>query len=178
MADIKIENVVGFTKIAESLNLSKLAEEIPDSKYNPEEIPALIIHFEQPKTVAMLCSNGKVFFTGPKNIEETHELTEKLCNKLNIIGLKTYEKPDIQVKNIIASTDIKRKLNLRSIASSLSKAEYNPKNFPGLIYRPGDPNIVIFIFDSGKIVCNVTESKLISAAIDKMTHELKSLGML
>lgn len=178
MADIKIENIVGFTQIAESLNLNKLAAEIPNSKYNPEDVPALIIHFEKPKTVVMLLSSGKIYFTGPKNIEEAHELTEKICKKLNIIGLKTFEKPDIQIKNIIASTDIKRKLNLRSIASSLSKAEYDPKHFPGLIYRPDDPNIVILIFDSGKIICNVSESKMISTAIDKMTNELKPLGML
>ena len=178
MADIKIENVVGFTQITESLNLSKLAEKIPDSKYNPEDVPALIIHFEKPKTVVMLLSNGKIYFTGPKNIEEAHELTEKICNKLNTIGLKTYEKPDILVKNVIASTDIKRNLNLRAMASSLSKAEYDPKHFPGLIYRSDDPNTIILFFDSGKIICNISESKMISTAVDKMTNELKSIGML
>jgi TATA-box binding protein (TBP) (component of TFIID and TFIIIB) len=178
MADIKIENIVGFTQVAESLNLSKLAEEIPGSKYNPEDVPALIIHFEKPKTVVMLLPNGRVYFTGPKNIEEAHELIEEICKKLNIIGFSTYEKPDIQVKNIIASTDIKRNLNLRAMASSLSKAEYDPKHFPGLIYRPEDPNTVILFFDSGKIVCNISESKMISTAVDKITHELKSIGML
>ena len=34
MADIKIENVVASTQIAKSLDLAKLAEIIPNSRYN------------------------------------------------------------------------------------------------------------------------------------------------
>ena len=178
MTDIKIENVVGFTQIAESLDLGKLAEVIPDSRYNPEEVPALIIHSEKPKTVAMLFSNGKVVFTGPKTMEDAHELTESICEKLDGVGVKPYKQLDIKIQNIVASTDIKKNLNLRSIANSLENVEYDPEHFPGLIYKPDDPNAVILLFDSGKIVCNGTESEEISTAIDRMTNKLSSLGIL
>ncbi len=178
MTDIKIENVVASTQIAKSLDLNKLAEIIPNSRYNPEEIPALIIHFEKPKTVAMLSSNGKVVFTGPKTMKDAHEITENLGKKLNSLGVKAYKQPDIKIQNIVASTDIKKNLNLHSIASSLEKVEYDPEYFPGLIYKSDDPNTVILLFDSGKIVCNGTESEEISTAIDRMTNELSSLGIL
>ncbi|MCK5261470.1 MAG: TATA-box-binding protein, partial [Thermoplasmatales archaeon] len=142
MTDIKIENVVASTQIAESLDLNKLAEVIPNSRYNPEEIPALIIHFEKPKTVAMFFSNGKVVFTSPKTMKDAHEITESIGEKLNLVGVKAYKKPDIQIQNIVASTDIKKNLNLHSIASSLEKVEYDPEHFSGLIYKSDDPNTV------------------------------------
>lgn len=177
MTDIKIENVMGFTQIADSLNLDKLAEVITESSYNPEEIPALVIHFDKPKHVIFLFSNGQLYFTGPKNIEETHEVVAKVCKTLDKIGITTYEKSDLEIKNIITSTHINRDIDLRSIARSLKKAEYKPKQFPGLIYTSNDQNTVIFIFENGKIVCNITNSNSISAAIEIMTKELKTLGM-
>lgn len=178
MIDIKIENIVGSTRIADSLDLDKLAEVIPDSRYTPEEVPALIIHSEKPKTVVMLFSNGKVVFTGPKTMENAYEITESICKKLDGVGVKPYKQLDIKIQNIVASTDIKKNLNLRSIANSLENVEYDPEHFPGLIYKPDDPNAVILLFDSGKIVCNGTESEEISTAIDRMTNKLSSLGIL
>lgn len=178
MADINIENIVVSAQIVESLDLDKLAEAIPDSEYNPEEVPTLIIHFEKPKTVVMLFSNGKVVFTGPKTMEDAHELTESICEKLDGVGVKPYKQLDIKIQNIVASTDIKKNLNLRSIANSLENVEYDPEHFPGLIYKPDDPNAVILLFDSGKIVCSGTESEEISTAIDRMTNKLSSLGIL
>jgi TATA-box binding protein (TBP) (component of TFIID and TFIIIB) len=177
MTDIKIENVIGFTHIADSLNLGMLAKVITESSYKPEEIPALVIHFDKPKHVIFLFSNGKLYFTGPKNIEEAHEVVGKICKTLNKIGITTYEKPNIQIKNIITSTDINRDIDLQSISRSLKKAEYKPKRFPGLIYKSHDLHTVIFIFDNGKIVCNISNSASISAAIEIMTKELKTLGM-
>ena len=178
MTDINIENIVVSTKIAKSLDLDKLADIIPDSKYAPEEAPALIIQFKKPKTAVMLFSNGKVFFTGPKNEEEVDEIIKMIQDRLNAIGINTYKKPDVKIENMVASTDFKKKLDLRLISSKIGNTEYDPKNFPGLIYKTGDPNTIVLLFDSGKIVCNGIKSEEILVAIDKMTFQLTSLGML
>ncbi|UCD14210.1 MAG: TATA-box-binding protein [Thermoplasmatales archaeon] len=178
MVDIKIENIVGTTQIAESLNLDKLSEILPDSKYDPEEVPTLIIHFEKPKTVVMLFSNGKVVFTGPKNMDDAHRIIDLISEKLNLVGVKAHEKPNLQIQNIVASASIKKNLDLRSIASSIGNVEYDPERFPGLIYKTDDQNTVILIFDSGKIIGNGTKLEEISTAIDGTTNLLSSLGVL
>jgi transcription initiation factor TFIID TATA-box-binding protein len=36
---------------------------------------------------------------------------------------------------------------------------YEPEQFPGLIYRMGDPKTVLLLFTSGKIVCTGGKSK-------------------
>lgn len=178
MANINIENIVVSTQIAKSLDLDKLGESLPESKYDPKEIPTLVIHFEKPKTAIMLFSDGKVVFTGPKNMEEVDEIIKILYDKLSAVGVKTYRKPDTSIQNIVASTDLKKNLDLTKIAALIGNVEYEPEKFLGLIYKTDDPNTVILIFDSGKIVCNGIKLEEISIAIDKLTNELSSLEIL
>jgi len=178
MADLNIENIVVSMQIAKSLDLDKLVEAIPNSNYNPEDVPALIIHFEQPKSAVMLFSDGTAIFTGPKSMEEVNEIIKMLHNKLTTVGVKAHENPDINIQNMVASTDLNKKLDLQTIATKLENTDYNPENFPGLIYKTDDPKIVILLFDSGKIICNGIESEEISTAIDEMTNKMSSLEII
>jgi transcription initiation factor TFIID TATA-box-binding protein len=178
MPDIDIENIVVSTRVAESLELNKLAEAIPDSKYDPDEIPVFIIHFEKPRAAAMFFSNGKVVITGPRDMNEVDEIIKMIHDRLNAVGVKTFENSDIDVRSMVASTDVKKNLDLQSIANSLENAEYVPERFPGLVYKIDELKAVIFLFPSGRIVCNGTDKEEISAAIDRMTDELSSLGVL
>ncbi len=53
----------------------------------------------------------------------------------------------------MASTSLGTKLDLQLIARSLDGAEYEPTEFPGLIYRLKEPKTAILLFQSGKVVC-------------------------
>ncbi len=47
--------------------------------------------------------------------------------------------PEVKVENIVASTTFAEKLDLDVIAQSLEDAEYEPEQFPGLVYRLKNP---------------------------------------
>jgi transcription initiation factor TFIID TATA-box-binding protein len=173
MLEVNIENIVASTRIAESLDLDKLATSIPDSKYDPPENPLLILHFTNPKSAAMLFSNGKLVLTGPRNMEELEKIIENVIEKLISVGVDTFEKPKVEIRNMVASADIKKHLDLNSIANSMKDAEYVPERFPGLIRKM--ENVVILLFSTGKIVCNGKEKEEISTAVNRMTEELSSL---
>lgn len=179
MADINIENIVVSAKIAKSLDIDMLAVSIPNSKYNANENPALIVHFQEPTTVAMLFSNGKAIFTGLKNMKQIDEISKKLFDKLNALGIKLYKKPNIKVQNVVGSLDLKRELDLNALAQLwwLEDIEYEPERFLGLVYKMKNPNATILIFNSGKIVCTATRLKDMSTAIDKTTDMIPSVGM-
>ena len=70
-----------------------------------------------------------------------------------IFNGKWYYLVEIKVQNIVASTSFADKLDLDVIAQSLEEAEYEPEQFPGLIYRMDEPKVVILLFASGKLVC-------------------------
>ena len=181
MADIIIENIVATTQIAEELDIEYLADALQDSKYDPEEFSGLSIHFNEPKAVAFIFSNGKITCTGAKSIDDIEDLIIKTINKIEDAGISVMDEPEVEIQNIVASSDIKKELNLANIAKNplLENVEYDPEQFPGLVYRTDDPNMVLLIFGSGKIVC--TGAKKLedaSNAINTIEDKLRSMGIL
>jgi transcription initiation factor TFIID TATA-box-binding protein len=59
----------------------------------------------------------------------------------------------IRIENVVASTSLGDELDLHAVASTLSGAEYEPEQFPGVIYRLKEPKTAILLFRSGKVVC-------------------------
>lgn len=57
-------------------------------------------------------------------------------------------------QNYVFTAEIGESLNLNAlaIALGLEKTEYEPEQFPGLIYRPEDATVVLLAFGSGKVV--------------------------
>jgi transcription initiation factor TFIID TATA-box-binding protein len=85
------------------------------------------------------------------------------------------------VQNIVTSADLGRNLNLNAIAIGLGleNIEYEPEQFPGLVYRLDDPDVVALLFGSGKLV--ITGGKKpedAEEAVDKIVSRLEELGLL
>jgi transcription initiation factor TFIID TATA-box-binding protein len=181
MADIKIENVVASTTIAKELDLNKLSTSLPDGEYEPDQFPGLVLRMKDPKTAALLFRSGKVVCTGAKTIEDVAKAIDKVCKKVEKAGFEVYSKPEITVQNIVASANLHAELNLNAIALAvgLEKIEYEPEQFPGLVYRLEDPGVVVLLFGSGKLVCTgARKAEQVSEAIDKITKELDDKGLL
>lgn len=152
--NIKIENVVASTKLAEEFDLTKIEAEFEGAEYNKQKFPGLVYRVSDPKAAFLVFTSGKVVCTGAKNVDDVHTVIGNMAKKLNAIGIKTIEKPEITVQNIVASADLQAVLNLNAIAIGLGleNIEYEPEQFPGLVYRIEDPKIVALLFSSGKII--------------------------
>ncbi|MCE8424960.1 MAG: TATA-box-binding protein [Candidatus Methanoperedens sp.] len=93
----------------------------------------------------------------------------------------TEPKKTIKIENVVASADLGRVINLNAVAIGLGleNIEYEPEQFPGLVYRTSSPKVVLLLFGSGKIV--ITGGKNpedTEAAVEKIVTELDGLGML
>ena len=79
------------------------------------------------------------------------------------------------VVNVVASTRVAEELDLPEIAIELN-CEYEPEQFPGLIYRIDYPKVVCLIFGSGKMVITGARHKdEILEAIEFIKDELADL---
>jgi transcription initiation factor TFIID TATA-box-binding protein len=163
--------------ISSSLDLQKLSVILPDAKYNPEEAPALIMQFIKPRSVVTMFSDGTVTLTGPKSMDEVQDIIKMVRDRLLIVGIQTEENPGIKVQNTTVSADLGRSLDLKVLAKSLQNAAYHSKEFPGLVYRTDDPNTVILLFNSGKIVCNGVTWEEMRRPLDALMEKLVSLGI-
>lgn len=181
MTEITIENIIAYTKIANKLNIEKIAEKLPDFKYNPNEFAGLTLKLEKPNAAVLLLPNGKVICTGAKNFEGVETAIKSAIEKIKNIQKKLIKKPKIETQNIITSIELKKELNLSLISkeSMLENIDYEPDKFPGLIYRMDDVGASFLIFSSGKIICTgVKTIEEVTNAIKMMEEKLSSLGVI
>ena len=89
--------------------------------------------------------------------------------------------PEDEVHNIVATADqgAQNDQNKLAITLGLTSVEYEPEQFPGLVYRIGEPKVVLLMFGSGKIVCTgARKPDDVEKAVEKITAELKANGLL
>jgi transcription initiation factor TFIID TATA-box-binding protein len=83
----------------------------------------------------------------------------------------------IRIENVVASTSLGDELDLPSIALALEGAEYEPEQFPGLIYRLKVPKTAILLFRSGKVVCTGAKSMAeVEESIQRVAKEIRKTG--
>lgn len=181
MAKIKIENVVASTSLGGELDLQAIALALGGAEYEPEQFPGLIYRLKQPKTATLLFRSGKVVCTGAKSLEDVRTAIRTVAKQIEEAGIKIDRDPDIDVQNIVASSDLEQEINLNAIAISLGleRVEYEPEQFPGLVYRLDDPKVVVLLFGSGKLVCTgARKPSDVERAVERITEELQAAGLL
>ncbi len=181
MMEIKVENIVASTTFAEKLDLDMIAQSLEEAEYEPEQFPGLVYRLKNPKTATLLFRSGKANCTGAKNLEDVRKTVDIIADRLKKLGVDVYKDLKIVVQNMVAMADLKAEINLTEVATGLGleNIEYEPEQFPGLVYRIKEPKVAMLLFSSGKIVCTgarSTEDAL--KAVEMLSEELSSLGLL
>ena len=87
--------------------------------------------------------------------------------------------PELRLQNIVATADLGIEVDLETLIFELSNCEYEPEQFPGLVYRVKNPKVAILVFNTGKIVCAGAKSEEdVKSGIEQLITELKGLGMI
>ncbi len=151
---LKIENIVASGSIAESIDLDIISSKIENCDLNVKRFPGAVYRIQDPKMAFLVFGSGKVVITGVKNNEDLAKGLNILLQRLKEAGITCLDTPTVVVTNIVCSYDIGIKINLNKVVMTLSleAIEYEPEQFPGLVYRIPDPKIVALLFSSGKII--------------------------
>lgn len=174
--DITIVNIVVSTSFEHDIPLEKMAATLSNTEYNPEQFPGLVIRIKDPKTSALIFNSGKVVCTGAKTFNEVDESIKKIIKSLEKINVKIKITPKINVQNIVASGSIGMDLNLNTLAMKLKNTEYEPEQFPGLVYKLKEAGATFLLFSNGKIVCTGTKSEsAVLSAVDMLVKNLKKV---
>lgn len=172
----KLQNIVATSSLEHDIPLIKLAEALPNTEYNPEQFPGLVMRIREPKTSALIFSSGKVVCTGAKSIAKVKLAIQEIIKNVEKIKIKITETPKIVVQNMVASGAIGMDLNLNSLAMDLDNTEYEPEQFPGLVYKLKGTRATFLLFSNGKIVCTGTRSEgKLKEAIDQLVDNLSKL---
>ncbi len=176
---IEVQNIVASVDLETELDLFELGSLIEEAEYNPDSFPALIVKLRKPKVSFLVFRNGKINCTGAKSVEITQKGVEELIRRLKALGIEISKTPEILVTNVVATVDLGATLNLDEIALNIENIEYEPEQFPGLVYKPYGSRISVLVFGTGKLV--VAGMKHESEAIEivgGLTEKLTGLGLM
>jgi transcription initiation factor TFIID TATA-box-binding protein len=168
-AIITIQNVVATATLNQKVDLNAVVKGYPGVEYRPEQFPGLVFRLKRPKTATLLFSSGKMVCTGARSGRESRRAIMSVVRELKNGGIIILSKPSFKVVNMVASASLGGKVDLEKAVVMLGKAMYEPEQFPGLIYRMGEPKVVILIFASGSLV--VTGAKVEQDVYDAV-HKL------
>jgi transcription initiation factor TFIID TATA-box-binding protein len=176
---ISIENVVASASLDQKIDLLAIMKVFRNVEYRPKQFPGLVFRLKRPKTATLIFGSGKMVCTGAKSEKMSKRAVNKVVRELKNNGIIILGKPKIVIQNIVASANLHGKIDLETAADIMENVMYEPEQFPGLIYRMGEPKVVMLLFASGKLVCTGAKHEdMVKEAVEKLHVILKDYDLI
>jgi len=120
---------------------------------------------------------GAFQIRGAKTEKDLTEAEERFRDVLSEVDVVVQEYEFSHVTSVFME-DLDREVNLEAltIALGMENTEYEPEQFPGLIYRPGEFEVTLLVFASGKIIVGgTTDRDEAKSAVRQLKDELAVL---
>jgi transcription initiation factor TFIID TATA-box-binding protein len=176
-----VVNVVGTITYQQEIALDALADtfshrnEITDVTYEPVENHWLQTRFAPDDTYVAFYRSGRCSVAGAESVEHFYEVADRVNTLMQDILQFEYE-PTVEISNIVATADIGSPIPLETLTLELGmeQTEYEPEQFPALMYREED--YVMLVFASGKLLCTgLTNVEGVTDAIEDMESRLQAV---
>lgn len=177
---LEIVNVIGWVSYRQELDLAALRDtfetrsEITDVTYKPAENHWLQTNFAPDGTYVAFYRSGKASITGVDSVAQFEDVVSRVNTVMRDL-LEFDFTPESKVSNIVVTTTLNRDVNLEALALQLGleRVEYEPEQFPALIYRDSDSNAVILVFSSGKLLCTgLTDLDTVANVVKEFTEKI------
>lgn len=177
---VEIVNVVGAGEIGVEVDLEAVSEDLDvETRYFPDKHTGMHIRLPGTGALITLYRTGSYHIVGVDRENLLFEARDTLYDLLTGIGIHLDSKQDtFSVRNIVCTADYGRSINLNALAIGLGleNVEYEPEQFPGLVYRPVDLDAVVLIFGSGKLVITGVRSReFASDVFERVSTEIDRL---
>ena len=154
---ISIANAVGSGDLGVELDVAEVESDLdlPYTEYDPSNYHGLYLRLVEGGPLITVYRSGKYIISGCSTFEQLYETNDAFLTTLSELDIVDSEtETGFAVQNVVctAQLDDPVDLNTLSIALGLESVEYEPEQFPGLIYRPADHPAVLLVFANGKIV--------------------------
>jgi transcription initiation factor TFIID TATA-box-binding protein len=153
-SDVEVVNIAALGTLGGEVDIEQIVEDadLPVANFDPE-YNAAFFRFEEDGELIILYTSGKYILRGGDEFEKMHEVNSQFLDFISDLGIQV-DNPTLEVKNVVSVGNLERQIDLNTltIALGLEQTEYEPEQFPGLVYRPSDSRCVLLIFASGKVV--------------------------
>lgn len=153
--DLQIVNIVASGTLgAGEIDVKTLATDLDVVKTVQ---PGRLYLSKSPETpVAMVFRSGSYTIAGAESWQEVLDTVEWLSQVLDGVGVNIDRETisaSIVVKYLVATAELGSSANLAAaaVALGMERTEYEPEQFPALIYRPDDSSCTVMVFSTGKV---------------------------
>lgn len=173
----KVENMVSAITIDQKIDLKEFTKRVKGLEYNPERFPGIVYRIKKPKVAMLIFSSGKIICTGARSREDINIAVKTLRKKLADGGVIVKAEPKVEVQNIVASANMNVTVNLDVLATKCENTEYEPEQFPGLVFSLAEPKTVMLVFRSGKmIITGAKTPEAVNIAAEKTKKAVEEIG--
>ena len=173
-SEVSVVNIVSSGKLDVELDLAAVAEDlrqfdyIVDVEHSRRQGNRLLIEFEDNESLGILAPTGVYVFTGADTHDEVEEARVYLMTALSELGIISSPEPtpdeivdEFEVKNLVSTAEVDYEVSLDAltIGLGLENTEYEPEQFPGLVFRPSSESCTLLVFASGKVVVTGVRDK-------------------
>jgi transcription initiation factor TFIID TATA-box-binding protein len=179
---MEIVSTMGTGSLGRELDLDALVSSIDEHlensiKSNFTSNGMVTIRLNEGGPAYTIYRTGAFQIRGAKTEEDLTEAEERFRDVLSEVGVKVHDYEFQHVTSVFIE-DLEREVNLEAltIALGMENTEYEPEQFPGLIYRPPEFELTLLVFASGKITVGGTiDRDEAKSAVQKLKDELAVL---
>ena len=176
---MEIVSTMGSGSLGRELDLDALVDALQEA-VNHDVSPSfsgagmVTVRLEPDGAAYQFYRTGSIQIRGARTEADLEAAQNRLLDLLDEIGLEAPEysfeqRTAVFMENLDRSVDLERLV----IELGLEHTEYEPEQFPALIYKPPAFEVTLLIFSSGKIIIGGTMSKRTAQeAIDHLTESL------
>lgn len=154
---VSIANVVGSGDLGIELDLKAVEGDltVPYTEYDPSNYHGLYVRVSEGGPLITIYQSGKYIISGCSDLEELRRTNREFLQIISDLDVfqETIE-TGFTVQNVVCTGNLHQNVNLNalSIGLGLEAVEYEPEQFPGLVYRPSEYPAVMLVFANGKVV--------------------------
>jgi transcription initiation factor TFIID TATA-box-binding protein len=162
---MEIASTMGTGSFGRELDLRLLIDELEktaqspfDSNFTSEGMVTIYLGDDSPAYT--LYRTGSFQIRGAKTEADLKEAESRLRTLLYDVGV---EMPDYEFRHVtsvfIGTLDTDVNLEALVIALGLENTEYEPEQFPAIVYRPPEFAVTLLIFSTGKVIVGGTTDR-------------------
>jgi len=150
-------NVVASGDLGRELDVAVVAEDISAGIVNTQggdyRTPTLYVKQEEGSPLVTVYESGSYHVSGAGSVAKAEAAKDWFVGALADLGIGVGD-ISFAVRNVVVVGDLEKSINLNQLVIGLGfeETEYEPEQFPGLVYRPEDSECVFLIFSSGRVV--------------------------
>lgn len=177
MEDLNFEivNAVGSGRLDSEIDLEDLKESYTDEDFQESKNnqDGIIRYFDKPRPLAITYKSGSYTIIG-EDTSSVIDAKDQLVEEVQGFGIE--ENEEFSVVNLVGKVNLDERININRlmIKLGLEHSEYNPEQFPALVYSDETYGCTFLIFSTGKImISGGTKKEEVEKQIKRFTMEIR-----